>query len=299
MFGAMFWGMLADAYGRKQAFNLTLIVTTFFGIAASFAPSYWVLCVLILFLGFGVGGNMPVDGALFLEFTPHKNQYLLTFLSIFFSFGAVAASLLGYFLLPSYSCETRVEGGCPENGWRYMLLALGGVTLSMVVGRVILFRLEESPKFLLNHNRHEEAALVLRRIFKINHGTPQSEGFEENIETLTTRFSHAESFSIDSSSDDEASAGDPRSPTDSISGTHLLQHQGAVRTQGIHGVLFLRYLRQLNRKLDIIMGRLRPLLLPRFRLSTILIWIIWALVAFAYTSFNVFLPKFFRNMGKA
>jgi MFS family permease len=54
MFGAMFWGMLADSHGRKQAFNLTLIVTTVFGIGASFAPSYWVLCLLILLLGFGV-----------------------------------------------------------------------------------------------------------------------------------------------------------------------------------------------------------------------------------------------------
>jgi len=66
-------------------------------------------------------------GALFLEFTPKKNQYLLTFLSIFFSFGAVATSVLGYFLLPSFSCEAHVEGGCQGRGWRYMLLALGGV----------------------------------------------------------------------------------------------------------------------------------------------------------------------------
>ena len=54
MFGAMFWGMLSDAQGRKQAFNFTLIVTTVFGIAASFANSYWLLCLLILCLGFGV-----------------------------------------------------------------------------------------------------------------------------------------------------------------------------------------------------------------------------------------------------
>ncbi|KAG0277968.1 hypothetical protein BGZ97_009803, partial [Linnemannia gamsii] len=28
MFGAMFWGTLSDIYGRKQAFNFTLIVTS-------------------------------------------------------------------------------------------------------------------------------------------------------------------------------------------------------------------------------------------------------------------------------
>jgi MFS family permease len=66
-------------------------------------------------------------GALFLEFTPKKYQYLLTFLSIFFSFGAVGTSLFGFYLLPRYSCEEPVEGGCQGKGWRYMLLAMGGV----------------------------------------------------------------------------------------------------------------------------------------------------------------------------
>lgn len=57
MFGAMFWGTLSDVYGRKQAFNFTLIVTTVFGIGASFANSYWLLCLLILGLGFGVSAS--------------------------------------------------------------------------------------------------------------------------------------------------------------------------------------------------------------------------------------------------
>ncbi|KAF9365182.1 hypothetical protein BGX34_011077 [Mortierella sp. NVP85] len=306
MFGAMFWGMLADSYGRKQAFNLTLLVTTIFGIAASFAPNYWVLCILILLLGFGVGGNMPVDGALFLEFTPKKNQYLLTFLSIFFSFGAVATSFLGYILLPPYSCETPVEGGCQEKGWRYMLLAMGGVTLSMVVGRVILFRLEESPKFLVNQNRHEEAAMVLRRIFKINHGTPQCDVFEENIETLTSRFNYGtEASDIESSSESEYEYSGPGSRGSMESGrrrslsTRPLQpRSGGVRNQGRYEKMLHKYWDRWSHKADIALERLRPLLSPKFRLSTILIWIIWALVSFAYTAFNVFYPKFLQEHGQ-
>ncbi|KAI1317558.1 hypothetical protein EDD11_008252, partial [Mortierella claussenii] len=310
MFGAMFWGMLSDVYGRKQAFNFTLIVTTIFGIAASFANSYWLLCVLILCLGFGV------DGALFLEFTPKKNQYLLTFLSIFFSFGAVATSLLGYVLLPKYSCETTPPGGCNGKGWRYMLLALGGVTMSMVVGRVILFRLEESPKFLLNHNRHDEAAMVLRRIFKINHNqreTSGSEVFEENIETLTSRFnltsSETNSSAEESFSEDSDSGSDTRNPAEMGPPTvtaaasarrmpgELRQRQEPV-PRGKYKLLLYRQRRQFRHKVDLAMERLRPLMSPRFRLSTILIWIIWALVAFAYTAFNVFYPKFLQEHGE-
>ncbi|KAG0049093.1 hypothetical protein BGZ83_006043 [Gryganskiella cystojenkinii] len=317
MFGAMFWGMLADAYGRKKAFSFTLMVTTFFGIAASFANTYWLLCLLILGLGFGVGGNMPVDGALFLEFTPKKNQYLLTFLSIFFSFGAVATSILGYVLLPSYSCETNVEGGCQGRGWRYMLLALGGLTLSMVVGRVILFRLEESPKFLLNHNRHQEAAVVLCRIFKINHKGPQSDNFDENIEALTTRFQKPDTgiYSGESScSESESSDADlsevgisptefgniRRTPTPNSRHHHhrQLSNPAAYEIHVQRPSVFQRYQRRYRYKFRTVMSRLKPLLAPKYRLSTILIWIIWALVAFAYTAFNVFYPKFLQEHGQ-
>ncbi|KAF9126914.1 hypothetical protein BGW39_006243 [Mortierella sp. 14UC] len=344
MFGAMFWGTLSDIYGRKQAFNFTLIVTTVFGIGASFATNYWLLCLLILGLGFGVGGNMPVDGALFLEFTPKKNQYLLTFLSIFFSFGAVATSIFGYILLPRYSCETPVEGGCQGKGWRYMLLATGGLTLSMVVGRVILFRLEESPKYLLNHNRHQEAAVVLCRIFKINHKETQSEAFDENIETLTLRFNRPVDAGDVSSSDESSSFASDTSdaeltdienlmPNESGSGGRRrnepnnsqrprrqtggsgsrssgIQHHrppGPVSSSNRNSnggdlsrawITFNRYRRRYKHKMERALERLDPLFVPEFRLSTILIWVIWALVAFAYTAFNVFYPKFLQEHGQ-
>ncbi|KAF9433106.1 hypothetical protein BGZ76_009886, partial [Entomortierella beljakovae] len=272
MFGALFWGALADTLGRKLAFNCTLIVTAVFGVASSFANSYWVLCLLILCLGFGVGGNMPVDGALFLEFTPKKNQY---------------------------SCEAPVEGGCQGKGWRYMLIAMGAVTLSMVVGRVILFRLEESPKFLLNHNRPEEAAIVLRRIYKINHKNISSDEFDENIEILASRYkqysleeSPAESSSDESeSSDIESSAG--LAHGQNITGLRVRQDPASGKHRIFHS-----HSRKWKRKLDIALERLRPLFSPRFRLSTILIWIIWGLVAFAYTAFNVFYPKFLQEHGE-
>ncbi|KAK3833665.1 MAG: major facilitator superfamily domain-containing protein [Linnemannia gamsii] len=338
MFGAMFWGTLSDIYGRKQAFNFTLIVTTVFGIGASFANSYWLLCLLILGLGFGVGGNMPVDGALFLEFTPKKNQYLLTFLSIFFSFGAVATSILGYILLPRYSCETAVEGGCQGKGWRYMLLATGGLTLSMVVGRVILFRLEESPKYLLNHNRHQEAAVVLCRIYKINHKETQSEAFDENIETLTLRFNRPVNAGDVSSSDESSSSASISDVSDSeLSAFENPRHSGRRRNEASNGqrtrrsgggngssgiqhhrpagtvngngtvsggdhsrawISFHRYRRRYKYKIEKALERLEPLFVPEFRLSTILIWVIWALVAFAYTAFNVFYPKFLQEHGQ-
>jgi MFS family permease len=44
-------------------------------------------------MGIGVGGNLPVDGALFLEFLPAADNRLLTLLSAWWPLGQLAASL--------------------------------------------------------------------------------------------------------------------------------------------------------------------------------------------------------------
>ena len=64
--------------GRRLAFNLTLLIAAVFGISAGFAPNFITIAALIAMLGVGTGGNLPVDGAIFLEFVPGRNQYLLT-----------------------------------------------------------------------------------------------------------------------------------------------------------------------------------------------------------------------------
>jgi MFS family permease len=49
---------------------------------------------MIALIGVGAGGNLPVDGTMFLEFIPGNKQYLLTFLSIWWAVGQVVASLI-------------------------------------------------------------------------------------------------------------------------------------------------------------------------------------------------------------
>lgn len=55
MVGAVGWGTCSDLAGRSTVFNATLFFTSLFGILASFASSFWSLCVLLFFLGSAVG----------------------------------------------------------------------------------------------------------------------------------------------------------------------------------------------------------------------------------------------------
>ena len=70
---------------------------------------------------------MPTDGTLLLEHMPKGKQYLVTALSVFFSFGAVFSAIVGLLVLPKHSCSQGVARCNPEEnkGWRYMLVTLG------------------------------------------------------------------------------------------------------------------------------------------------------------------------------
>ncbi|KAI9312605.1 major facilitator superfamily domain-containing protein [Dichotomocladium elegans] len=176
MLGAVFWGPYSDKYGRKIPFTMTLSITTVFGLLSGFAFSFWSLCLLLFFLGIGVGGNMPTDGALYLEFLPKKYHYLLTFMSVFFSFGAVIASILGYIILPYTSCpEPTAEDPHPtcdlsvqNRGWRIMLISTAVITFCMFLVRSLWLKLPETPKYLMTHDRRKETLIVLQDIARVN-----------------------------------------------------------------------------------------------------------------------------------
>ncbi|KAF8547038.1 MFS general substrate transporter [Imleria badia] len=170
MVGAIGWGTCSDLMGRSAAFNATLFFTALFGILASFATSFWSLCVLLFFLGSGVGGSMPTDGTLLLEHMPKGKQYLVTALSVFFSLGSVLSALVALFILPGRSCSPNQPciPSTGNNGWQYVLVCLGLITLSMFIARILFFRLHESPRYLVHAGRHQEALESLQLISRFN-----------------------------------------------------------------------------------------------------------------------------------
>lgn len=102
--GASFWGTAADIIGRRPAFNLTLLITSIFGIAVGGTNTWIQTCALYAALGCGVGGNLPVDGALFLEFLPFASGNLLTLLSVWWPFGQLLGSCIAWGFITNYSC---------------------------------------------------------------------------------------------------------------------------------------------------------------------------------------------------
>ncbi|KAM5352423.1 hypothetical protein ACJ41O_005146 [Fusarium nematophilum] len=249
--GSFFWGIGSDFLGRRIAFNTTLLITSVFGITAAYAQSWGGVCFFFAALGFGVGGNLPVDGALFLEFLPDASSALLTLLSVWWPIGQLASSLVAWFFIARWPVD---------QGWRYFIVTIGLITFAMFIVRFFIFHLFESPKFLLNKGRQNEAVAVI-------HGL----AYRNNTRTWLT----SELLDQVACADDEQSG--PRVAR---------QRRPTLSTAGV-----------LREKLRSFSGeRLRPLFQNKtLGLATGLIWFCWAAIGMGYPLFNAFLPQYFAR----
>ncbi|KAJ2726771.1 hypothetical protein GGI07_000282 [Coemansia sp. Benny D115] len=290
MCGALIWGPVSDRFGRVVAYRWTLAVAALFGGLASLAPSFALLCLCLFGLGSGVGGNMPVDGAIFLEFIPREKRHLLTLLSVFFSFGSALAASAALAILPPLSCPDGSGADCDvarENrGWRVLLGVLAAVTVCMVVLRNGCFRLHETPRFLLQNRRRADVVVVLRKIVDYNGGAsrPTPLAGEEGSGERDSADSASDSSSWLEWPDAEAAEDDDPQHTESV---RLKKTWLAACRQSVGAALDVRAHTRL----------LQPLFARALRRTTITVWMIWAIVAMGFTMFNVFLPKLLESSG--
>ncbi|CAN3375240.1 hypothetical protein DIRU0_E01904 [Diutina rugosa] len=162
--GAMFWGFSADLIGRRLAFNLTLFLAAVFTIYCGTMGTLSSYGIMIYLIAFSFGGNLVLDTTCFMEFLPHKQNWLITFFAVFWGVGGTIASATALGFLPRWSCT---ETECPDpanNGWRYLFYTNGSIVLFLALARVTVVNLEETPKFLVANKRDEEAVEVLHKI---------------------------------------------------------------------------------------------------------------------------------------
>lgn len=147
--GASLGGLLADRYGRRQVFALTLLV---YGLATGAAALSWSVAALVVFrfvVGLGLGAELPVASTLVSEFAPTRIRgRMVVFLEAFWAVGWIMAALIGYFVIPNF-----------DSGWRWAL-AVGIVPTLYAL--VVRFGLPESVRFLESKGRHEQAEAAVR-----------------------------------------------------------------------------------------------------------------------------------------
>ncbi|TFK18623.1 MFS general substrate transporter [Coprinopsis marcescibilis] len=259
LLGAAFWGVGADIWGRKISFNITLLIVGIFALAAGGSPNFVALTSFATVWSIGVGGNLPVDSAIFLEFIPASHQYLLTILSIWWALGQLVGSLVAWPLIKFYSCVTDTPGeNCPKSsnmGWRYFMFTMGGLMLVLWGIRFFTFKLYESPKYLMGRGRDAKAVEVIHLLALYN-GTTSTITLED--------LKHVDP--------DQGGDGEKRSPANLTLVKRNLKKLDANHVRSLFASKQLAY-------------------------STSLLILLWALIGLAFPLYNSFVTYYLSTRG--
>lgn len=166
-FGSLAGGWLTDALGRRRMFILDIIAIGVTSLAACFVESAWQLIVLRLLLGFFIGADYPIATSLIAEFSPRAERAVtMGMVSAAWYLGATAAAFVGFGLYWT------------DNGWRWML---GSALIPCIVLLVGRHDIPESPRWLAQRGRVEEAREVMRKVYgdevELDHEEPGRSGF--------------------------------------------------------------------------------------------------------------------------
>ena len=108
--GALIFGMLADRFGRKAIFMITLLFFSIGSGLSTLAPSLTIFLIFRFIIGMGLGGELPVASTLVSESVPTKERgRIVVLLESFWAGGWLIAALISYFIIPTY-------------GWKIALL---------------------------------------------------------------------------------------------------------------------------------------------------------------------------------
>ena len=146
--GSLVWGLAADRLGRRTAILLAAILFVSTAICGAM-PVFELNLVMCFFMGVSAGGLLPIAYALLSETIPARNrgQIVVLVAGIGTGVGFALTGALAGWLIPMFS-------------WRIMWFF--GLPTGLLV---ILFSryLPESPRFLVENGRIDEARAVMAR----------------------------------------------------------------------------------------------------------------------------------------
>ena len=149
--GAVLAGTVADKLGRKKVFAATVILYSVATGLCAVAWNYESLLVFRFFVGFGLGGELPVAATLMSEYAPsHLRGRFIVLLESFWGLGWIVAALISYILIP-------------QLGWKVAFL-IGALPALYVF--IIRLHTPESVRYLISQKKIDEAKQVILNLEK-------------------------------------------------------------------------------------------------------------------------------------
>ena len=150
MIGAIIFGAISDRFGRKKTLIACAILFTALTVLIYFSQTLLQLLVIRFFIGFGVGGAVPVAMVLTSEYSPGTSR--AKSITVMFS-GFVVGMTLG-----SYAAAEVM----PVHGWRFLFLVGFFVPLPAIA--LLVTSLPESARWLAMNGKTREDRQALARV---------------------------------------------------------------------------------------------------------------------------------------
>lgn len=164
--GAMFAGFLSDRFGRKRMLFLCAVLYAVSGVLSAIPTTFWQFFIARLISGLGIGASSMICPVYIAEISPEKWRGRLGSL---FQLGIVT----GIFLTLFINMMIQNQGNEVWNttiGWRWML---GMEVLPAIIFIGLLFTVPESPRWLAQQGRGEEARQILEQVGGAEHAEIQ------------------------------------------------------------------------------------------------------------------------------
>ena len=149
MLGSFLWGWLGDRIGRRASILLAAILFVASATCGTM-PQYWMNLVCCFVMGLAAGGMLPIGFALVSETVPRRHRGWMMVI--------IGSNILTAFLLVSWLASTAASPA--HFGWRLLWL------ISLPTGLLLIglnYWIPESPRYLLEQGRDDEARAVMRR----------------------------------------------------------------------------------------------------------------------------------------
>uniref|UniRef100_A0A8C5D6M7 Synaptic vesicle glycoprotein 2B-like n=1 Tax=Gouania willdenowi TaxID=441366 RepID=A0A8C5D6M7_GOUWI len=247
--------------GKRKCLIYVLTIDLVFSFLSCFAQSYGFFLFFRFCSGFGIGGSIPIVYTYFTEFLQmDKRGEHLSWLCMFWMLGGLYASFTAWGIIPHYGWGFSIGSEFQMHSWRLFILVCLFPALAALIGIVFM---PESPRFLLENARHDEAWMILRQVHDTNwkaKGEPERVFTVGNIKTPQT------------------------------------QEDEFIEIQSDTGTAFQRWTVRHMTMLQQVMANVMSLSAPELRLQGLFLVIVWFCMAFSYHGLGVWFPDMIKYM---
>lgn len=167
------WGFLADTTGRRNIIRPTLFLGFVVTVLSSFATNFWLMVILRYINGFCISGGSATIYAFLGEFHTAKNRSRAIMGSAFiFGVGSMLMPCIAWLVINQEWRFVIPYLGITYKPWRFFMVVCG---IPGFLCGLALFKIPESPKFLLSQGHDDKTLEILQTMFHVNTCRPRDE----------------------------------------------------------------------------------------------------------------------------